>query len=87
MRADTCACGGCDGGAATQQILVAGIGNIFLGDETVKFGLLQKRDMGRAAQAILDDMGFQLPAQQRRSVDVADAAAALKAAKKNRKNG
>ena len=32
-------------------------------------------------------MGFQLPAQQRRSVDVADAAAALKAAKKNRKNG
>jgi len=36
--------------------------NIFLGDETVKFGLLQKRDMVRAAQAILDDMGFQLPA-------------------------
>ncbi len=36
--------------------------NIFLGDETVRFGLLQKRDMVRAAQAILDDMGFQLPA-------------------------
>ncbi|WP_353619955.1 sugar ABC transporter ATP-binding protein [Mesorhizobium sp. BR1-1-16] len=36
--------------------------NIFLGDETVKFGLLQKRDMTRAAQRILDDMGFNLPA-------------------------
>ena len=36
--------------------------NIFLGDETVKFGLLQKRAMTRAAQRILDDMGFHLPA-------------------------
>ncbi len=36
--------------------------NIFLGDETVKYGLLQKRDMTRAAQRILDDMGFNLPA-------------------------
>ena len=36
--------------------------NIFLGDETVKFGLLQKREMNRAAQKILDDMGFDLPA-------------------------
>ena len=36
--------------------------NIFLGDETVKFGLLRKRDMTRAAQRILDDMGFNLPA-------------------------
>ncbi len=36
--------------------------NIFLGDETVKFGLLQKRAMTRAAQTILDDMGFSLPA-------------------------
>jgi ribose transport system ATP-binding protein len=36
--------------------------NIFLGDETVKFGLLQKREMTRAAQRILDEMGFNLPA-------------------------
>jgi hydrogenase maturation protease len=33
MRGVTCACGGCDGGDATQRILVAGIGNIFLGDD------------------------------------------------------
>jgi ribose transport system ATP-binding protein len=36
--------------------------NIFLGDETVKFGLLQKREMNRAAKELLDDMGFNLPA-------------------------
>ncbi len=36
--------------------------NIFLGDEKVKFGLLQKREMTRAAQTLLDDMGFNLPA-------------------------
>ena len=36
--------------------------NIFLGDESTKFGLLQRRDMTRAAQKILDDMGFSLPA-------------------------
>jgi len=36
--------------------------NIFLGDEKVKFGLLQKREMTREAQRILDDMGFNLPA-------------------------
>jgi ribose transport system ATP-binding protein len=36
--------------------------NIFLGDEKVKWGLLQKREMTRAAQALLDDMGFHLPA-------------------------
>ena len=36
--------------------------NIFLGDETVKYGLLQKRDMTRDAQKILDDLGFDLPA-------------------------
>ena len=36
--------------------------NIFLGDEMVRFGLLQKREMTRAAQKILDDMGFHLPA-------------------------
>ena len=36
--------------------------NIFLGDEKVKFGLLQKREMTRQAQRLLDDMGFHLPA-------------------------
>jgi ribose transport system ATP-binding protein len=36
--------------------------NIFLGDETVRYGLLQKRDMTRDAQEILDDLGFDLPA-------------------------
>jgi len=36
--------------------------NIFLGEEKVKFGMLQKREMTRAAQRILDDMGFHLPA-------------------------
>ncbi|MBB3948771.1 ribose transport system ATP-binding protein [Aureimonas jatrophae] len=36
--------------------------NIFLGDESVRGGLLRKREMNRAAQVILDDMGFRLPA-------------------------
>src|SRR3982751_5097339 len=36
--------------------------NIFLGDEQANFGLLQTRAMERAAQSILDDIGFQLPA-------------------------
>lgn len=36
--------------------------NIFLGEEKVKLGLLQKREMTREAQRILDDMGFTLPA-------------------------
>ncbi len=36
--------------------------NLFLGDETVRFGLLQHRAMTRAAQALLDDLGFNLPA-------------------------
>jgi len=36
--------------------------NIFLGDEKVKWGLMQKREMTRAAEALLDDMGFNLPA-------------------------
>ena len=43
-----------------QHLSVAA--NIFLGDEKARFGLLQKREMTRAAQAILDDMGFKLPA-------------------------
>jgi len=36
--------------------------NIFLGDEKVKYGLMQKREMTREAQRILNDMGFNLPA-------------------------
>jgi len=36
--------------------------NMFLGDEDVGFGLLRKGEMTRKAQAILDDLGFQLPA-------------------------
>jgi len=36
--------------------------NLFLGDEKVRFGLLQHRAMVRAAQKILDDIGFRLPA-------------------------
>ncbi len=36
--------------------------NIFLGDEQVSFGLLQHRAMVKAAQKILDDLGFGLPA-------------------------
>src|SRR6185312_465550 len=36
--------------------------NIFLGDERLKYGLLQKREMRRDAQQLLDDMGFTLPA-------------------------
>jgi len=36
--------------------------NIFLGDERMKFGLLQKRQMTREAQKLLNDMGFNLPA-------------------------
>jgi ribose transport system ATP-binding protein len=36
--------------------------NLFLGDETAKFGLLKHRAMLRAAQQILDDIGFNLPA-------------------------
>jgi ribose transport system ATP-binding protein len=36
--------------------------NIFLGEEKIRFGLLQKREMNRAAQTLLDDMGFHLPA-------------------------
>ena len=36
--------------------------NIFLGDEKSRWGLMQKREMNRAAQALLDDMGFNLPA-------------------------
>src|SRR5215475_1113934 len=36
--------------------------NLFLGDEKVKFGLLQHGDMVREGQKILDDLGFNLPA-------------------------
>ncbi|HWU99935.1 MAG TPA: sugar ABC transporter ATP-binding protein [Devosia sp.] len=36
--------------------------NIFLGDERLKYGLLNKREMRGEAQRLLDDMGFNLPA-------------------------
>jgi len=36
--------------------------NIFLGDERQQYGLLQKRNMRREAQRVLDEMGFNLPA-------------------------
>lgn len=36
--------------------------NLFLGDEKVRFGLLQHRAMVREAQKILNGIGFQLPA-------------------------
>src|SRR6201985_696543 len=36
--------------------------NLFLGDEKVKFGLLQHGEMVREAQKILDDIGFKLAA-------------------------
>jgi ribose transport system ATP-binding protein len=36
--------------------------NLFLGDETVKFGLLQHAAMVREGQRLLDELGFDLPA-------------------------
>jgi len=36
--------------------------NLFLGDEHARFGLLRHRAMVREAQAVLDDLGFQIPA-------------------------
>jgi len=36
--------------------------NLFLGDEKVRYGLLQHSAMVRAGQKILDDIGFHLPA-------------------------
>jgi ribose transport system ATP-binding protein len=36
--------------------------NLFLGDETVKFGMLQHGAMVREGQKLLDDLGFDLPA-------------------------
>ena len=57
MRAATCACGGCDGGVATQRILVAGIGNIFLGDDG--FGPEVLRHVGLAEPGVqLTDYGI-----------------------------
>ncbi|MCW3475247.1 sugar ABC transporter ATP-binding protein [Limobrevibacterium gyesilva] len=35
--------------------------NLFLGDETASLGILQTRRMERAAQAIIDDIGFRIP--------------------------
>ena len=36
--------------------------NLFLGDENVRFGLLQHGAMVREGQKLLDDLGFDLPA-------------------------
>jgi ribose transport system ATP-binding protein len=36
--------------------------NMFLGEENVRYGILQQRAMVRDAQKILDDIGFHLPA-------------------------
>ena len=36
--------------------------NLFLGDETTRFGLLRHRAMVKAGQAVLDDLGFKLRA-------------------------
>ena len=36
--------------------------NLFLGDETQRFGLLSKRAMSKAAQKIIDDIGFDISA-------------------------
>jgi ribose transport system ATP-binding protein len=43
-----------------SQLTVAA--NIFLGDERQRFGLLKNGEMVRAAQALLHDLGFELPA-------------------------
>ncbi|KRB58987.1 ABC transporter ATP-binding protein [Rhizobium sp. Root708] len=36
--------------------------NLFLGDEVNKYGLMRKKEMEKMAQAVLDDLGFGLPA-------------------------
>ena len=36
--------------------------NLYLGDETTRFGLLRHRAMVKAGQAVLDDLGFKLRA-------------------------
>ncbi|MDP4823130.1 MAG: sugar ABC transporter ATP-binding protein [Aestuariivirgaceae bacterium] len=52
--------------AVHQEVVLCGhlsvAANLFLGDETTQFGLLQTGAMTRAAQAILEDIGFDLPA-------------------------
>jgi len=37
--------------------------NLFLGEELISFGILQKNLMREKAQAVLDELGFQIPAQ------------------------
>jgi len=36
--------------------------NLFLGDEVNRFGIMRKKQMEKMAQAVLDDLGFGLPA-------------------------
>lgn len=58
MHADTCACDGCDGGPVTQQILVAGIGNIFLGDDGFGPEVLRHVTAARQPGVRLTDYGI-----------------------------
>ncbi|MGO7374111.1 hypothetical protein ACCT04_35910, partial [Rhizobium ruizarguesonis] len=46
--------------AVAQHLTVAA--NLFLGDEVNRFGLMRKKQMEKMAQAVLDDLGFGLPA-------------------------
>lgn len=57
MRGAICVCGGCDGGVVAQRILVAGIGNIFLGDDG--FGPEVLRHVGLTEPSVrLTDYGI-----------------------------
>jgi len=38
-------------------------GNMFLGSESIRFSILREREMKRRAQAILDDLNFQISAR------------------------
>jgi ribose transport system ATP-binding protein len=52
--------------AVHQEVVLCGhlsvAANLFLGDETVKFGMLQHGAMVREGQKLLDELGFNLPA-------------------------
>ncbi|QLF68742.1 sugar ABC transporter ATP-binding protein [Peteryoungia desertarenae] len=39
--------------------------NMFLGDELQRYGLMRRRAMAEAAQNVLDDLGFNIPATER----------------------
>ncbi len=52
--------------AVHQEVVLCGhltvAANLFLGDERVRFGLLQHRQMVAAAQKVLTELGFDIPA-------------------------